>query len=355
MIEEITLLERLQLFAGEGAGTGSGTGGEGQSAGAETVGEGDADDGRQALMGLGVPESVLNRSRSKGRLPSRMANAFREGAGIQEPKEEAAIPKSDAGQTVEQNADDGRQGTALNWDEITKNPDFNNKIQQIIRARLKEEEAAGAKLAALAPVLKQMAEAKGVQVNTDDMRSFDVEGFAKAMSRDDSFFESKAAEMGVSPEVAKELLTLQEFRDETMQQQEEAAQRQEFQAHFAKLQQEAEAMKEIIPDFDLDRELQNDDFVRLTSPMCGVPVKQAYFALHHDEMQAAGMQAAARGAQEKLANAIRANMSRPQENGGGGMAAEPTFRPSKMTAAERENLKRQIYQAAARGEKIYPT
>lgn len=362
MIAEIRnykVLWRQQIFGGEGAGAGAAAAGSGEGeAQGESV-EGDGDDGRQTLRGLGVPEAVLDRSRSKGRLPSRMQRAFRDGAGDyaggaepgqDEGGEAAEKPENRSGQ--EQQAGDG----GLDWEAIKKNPAFNERIQGIVQSRLKEESAASEKLNALAPLLQQLAKDRGVDIDVSNLNTLDVNAFTRAMQQDDSFFESKAAELGVTPDVAKEIIGLQEFRDDTLKQQEEQAQRAAFEAHVGKLFQQAEELKAILPDFDLDREFQNERFVQLTSPQAGLSVEEAYFALHHDEMQAAGMAAAARVAQEKIANSVRANRMRPQESGGGGAPAEPPRQHySKMTAAERADLRRQIQQAAARGEKIYPT
>lgn len=361
-IRNFKVLWRQQIFGGEGAGAGAAAAGSGEGeAQGESV-EGDGDDGRQTLRGLGVPEAVLDRSRSKGRLPSRMQRAFRDGAGDYaggaEPDRDEGEPAQNerdtggkAAQTEQQTGDGG-----LDWEAIKKNPAFNERIQGIVQSRLKEESAASEKLNALAPLLQQLAKERGLDLDVSNLNTLDVNAFTRAMQQDDSFFESKAAELGVTPDVAKEIIGLQEFRDDTLKQQEEQAQRAEFEAHIGKLMQQAEELKEILPDFDLDKEFQNERFVQLTSPQAGLSVQEAYFALHHDEMQAAGMAAAARKAQEKIANSVRANRMRPQESGGGGTPAEPPRQHySKMTAAERADLRRQIQQAAARGEKIYPT
>lgn len=357
-IRNLKVLWRQQIFGGEGAGAGAAAAGSGEGeAQGESV-EGDGDDGRQTLRGLGVPEAVLDRSRSKGRLPSRMQRAFRDGAGDYAG---GAEPDGEDGKAADRTEDRGGQEQqagdgGLDWEAIKKNPAFNERIQGIVQSRLKEESAASEKLNALAPVLQKLAKDRGVDFDVSNMNTLDVNAFTRAMQQDDSFFESKAAELGVTPDVAKEIIGLQEFRDDTLKQQEEQAQRAEFEAHIGKLFQQAEEFKEILPDFDLDRELQNDRFVQLTSPQAGLSVQEAYFALHHDEIQAAGMAAAARKAQEKIANSVRANRMRPQESGGGGAPSEPPRQHySKMTAAERAELRRQIQQAAARGEKIYPT
>ena len=361
MVEEIRAVWRQQLFAGEGgaAGAAAGSGGgEGQAQG-ESV-EGAGDDGRQTLRDLGVPEAVLDRSRSKGRLPSRMQNAFRNGAGAYAGgsggEADEGSEGKDTGSRQPERIQAQQPDGGLDWEAIKKNPAFNERIQGIVQSRLKEESAASEKLNALAPLLQQLAKDRGVDIDVSNMNTLDVNAFTRAMQQDDSFFESKAAELGVTPDVAKEIIGLQEFREDTLKQQEEQAKRAEFEAHIGKLFQQAEEFKEILPDFDLDHELQNERFVQLTSPQAGLSVQEAYFALHHDEMQAAGMAAAARVAQEKIANSVRANRMRPQESGGGGAPAEPPRQHySKMTAAERADLRRQIQQAAARGEKIYPT
>lgn len=361
MVEEIRAVWRQQLFAGEGgaAGAAAGSGGgEGQAQG-ESV-EGAGDDGRQTLRDLGVPEAVLERSRSKGRLPSRMQRAFRDGAGAYaggsggETGEEGEGEYAGSRQPERTQAQQPEGG--LDWEAIKKNPAFNERIQGIVQSRLKEESAASEKLNALAPVLQEIARQRGVDFDVSDIGSLDVNAFTRALQRDDSFFESKAAELGVTPDVARQLVGLQEFQEDTLRQQEEDAQRAEFEAHIGQLFQQAEEFKQIIPDFDLDREFQNERFVQLTSPQAGLTVQEAYFALHHDEMQTAGMAAATRVAQEKIANSVRANRMRPQESGGGGQPAEPPRQHySKMTAQERADLKKQIMQAGARGEKIYPT
>lgn len=370
MIEEIRLWH--QIFAGEGAGSGatgaSGGDGAGEGTSTGTTVEDAGDDGRQALRNLGVPESVLDRSRSKGRLPSRLQSAFREGAGAAAPAGdgEAAgnrargsdgdTPTGSAAPATGSETDGGQTGMP-SWDEIKKNPQFNAQIQSIVQSRLKEEGSASETLKALAPVLQTIAQEKGVQIDVSDMGKFDAAAFAKAMQRDNSFFESKAAELGVTPEIAKEIIGLQDFRDEAMAQQHEAEQREEFNAHMAKLEQQAEELRATIPDFDLRKELKNDDFMRMTSPMAGLTVQQAYFALHHDEMMTAGMAAATRRAQEQLANSVRANQRRPQESGAGGggqPGTAPVMHPSKMTKEERAELKKQIRYAAAKGKKVYP-
>ena len=54
-------------------------------------------------------------------------------------------------------------------------------------------------------------------------------------------------------------------------------------AHFARLCAEADALHRADPGFDLDTALRDPAFVRLTAPDVGVPVADAWYALHRRE------------------------------------------------------------------------
>jgi len=121
--------------------------------------------------------------------------------------------------------------------------------------------------------------------------------------------------------------------------------------HYDGIHRQALAMGQKYPDFNLERELNNPTFLQLTGPKVGLSVEDAYVAVHHREL----MEAVARGARQEAANAIRAGGSRPVEHGMGAKApAVVTFDYKNATRSQRAAFKKQIYEAAARGEKIYP-
>jgi len=123
--------------------------------------------------------------------------------------------------------------------------------------------------------------------------------------------------------------------------------------HYARLQADSKALQAEFPGFVLEEALQDPRFLRMTAPGSGITVEDAYYALHHREIQKAGLEAAARAAEQKVASAVAANRARPKENGGGQQAGfAPNYRS--MSRAQREALKERIYRAAARGEKLYP-
>lgn len=120
-------------------------------------------------------------------------------------------------------------------------------------------------------------------------------------------------------------------------------------AHFEALRAEAQALQ-----LDWDEALRDPAFVRLTAPLTGVAVGDAWAALHRAELEA---KAEARGAQEakkRLAQAVSGAAIRPREGGGFESAALTRCDYAALSRPERLALKQRIREAAARGEKIFP-
>ena len=325
----------LQLFAGEGDG-----GGEGAATGVEAV-----DPGQQRLLELGVPADKI-RKRAQRNAPKLPEGAVRT-APKQEPQqttEQAAAAENPA----EENKTDAP--SRMSWDEIMADPEYNKQMQAVVQSRLRSAKGAEETLSKLTPALELLARKHG-----QDPANPDYEALAQAISDDESYYEDKALEMGVNVETAKRID--QQERDTARQQRQEAMnlEQQKFQQHIMKLEQQGEAMKKVFPNFDLRTELRNPYFARMTSPNVGISVEDAYYAVHRKEIQAASMQVAAQQTAKKLSNSIQAGRNRPSENGTSGQAPSvTTFDYSKASREQREELKRQIRAAAARGEKLYP-
>ena len=126
-------------------------------------------------------------------------------------------------------------------------------------------------------------------------------------------------------------------------------------AHFLGLEQQAEAMREVFPDFDLRMALHDPAFARMTAPDVGIRVEDAWYALHRNEIQSAAMQVAAQRTAQMISDQIRSGRMRPTENGSQPQGAGITvFDYRAATPAQRSALKKRIREAASRGEKIYP-
>lgn len=125
----------------------------------------------------------------------------------------------------------------------------------------------------------------------------------------------------------------------------------DFRAHFDGMTRQAAEMAGKYPDFNLQKELDNPTFLRLTAPEIGLPLEDAYMALHHRDVT----RAISERSRQELSNSIRAGSARPVEHGIGAKAPSMvTFDYKNATRSQRAAFKKQIYDAAARGEKIYP-
>ena len=323
----------LQLFAGEGAGDG---GGEGAATGESAV-----DPGQQRLLELGVPADKIRKNRAyKLNTPTaKPAAAEQVNAPEQKPEQAAA-----ANNPTEENKTDLPSRKPLK--EILEDPDYNREMQAIVQSRLRSAKDAEDKLAKLQPALELLARA-----NNLDPENIDYDALAKAINDDESFYEQKALEMGVSVETAKKID--QQERNTARKERENARtlEDQRIQQHVMKLEQQGEAMKKVFPNFDLRKELQNPVFFRMTSPNVGLSVEDAYYAVHRNEIQRAAMQVTAQTVAKKISNDIQAGSRRPNENGTSGQAPSvTTFDYRNASHEQREALKKRIRS----GEKIYP-
>ena len=324
----------LQLFAGEGAGDG---GAEGAA-----TGDNSAAAGHQRLLELGVPADKLRKNRAyKLNTPTPgTVEAGQEKAPEQKQEQAAAA----ANPTEEKKTD--ATPARMSWDEIMADPEYNKQMQATIRARLKSADGAEQTLGKLTPALEVLARKHG-----QDPANIDYDALAKAISDDESYYEDKALEMGVSVETAKKID--QQERDTARQQREQqrTLEQQKFQQHIMKLEQQGEELKKVFPKFDLRTELQNPVFARMTSPNVGISVQDAYYAVHRNEIQTAAMQVTAQKTAQKISNAIQSGSRRPNENGTSGQAPSvTTFDYRSMSPEQRKALKARIHS----GEKIYP-
>lgn len=321
----------LQLFAGEGDG-----GGEGAA-----TGEGAVDPGQQRLLELGVPADKIRKNRAYGQKPSAQKHAA---AGQAKPQEKNPEQDAAAGNPTEDKKTEAP--ARMSWDEIMADPEYNRQMQATVQSRLRNAKGAEEALGKLTPALELLARKHG-----QDPAKIDYDALAKAISDDESYYEDKALEMGVSVETAKKID--QQERDTARQQRQQAItlEQQKFQQHIVKLEQQAEAMKKVFPNFDLRTELQNPAFARMTSPNVGISVEDAYYAVHRNEIQTAAMQVTAQKTAQKISNAIASGSRRPNENGTSGQAPSvTTFDYRSMSPEQRKALKDRIRS----GEKIYP-
>ena len=329
----------LQLFAGEGASAG-GEGGEGANSGDNVA----TVDAGQKLRELGVPENLIRRrAKYTAKAPEVKAET--------EPKAEEAAETTEQDAAAENPTEEKTETPArMSWDEIMADPEYNKQMQAVVQSRLKSAKGAEEHLAKITPALELLARKHGL-----NPENIDYDALAKKISDDDSYYEDKALQMGTSVETAKKID--QQERDTARQKKAEelSLQEQKVRNHFMSLENQAIEMQKVVPNFDLQTELKNPAFLRMTSPNVGISVRDAYYAVHHDEMQAAAMQATAKATAQKISNNIQAGQRRPDENGISGQApSATTFDYSKASAEQRAAFKKDLRERLARGEKVYP-
>lgn len=329
----------LQIFA-DGA---AGDGGDGGDGGAATV-ESAPDDGEGRLRELGVPESVLrkraSRAQRRGQAPAPQPQPERQVA--------AAEPKAQT--EPEQTPPEPESKPAMTWDDFMAIPENNERMQSTIKSRLRNANGAVEALQAMQPAIEVLARKHGL-----DMDNLDYTKLAAAISDDDSMYEDKALELGVSVDVAKQIDQNERETARRQREEQQTIERQRIEQHIEGLKQQGEVLKQTFPNFDLATELRNPAFARMTAPNVGISVEDAYYAVHRREIQSAAMQITQQQTAEKMANAIRSGQSRPVENGTSSQAPSvTTFDYRNASREQREMLKKRIRDAAARGEKIYP-
>lgn len=319
----------LQLFA-----DGGGEGGDGTASG-ETA----ADAGQQRLRELGVPEGKIRKNRAYkfGNTPK---DAVRKAEPQEQPKQEAAAPaeQKDSQQEAQSNP-------RMSWEEIVKDPEYNQELQKLIKARLRESGASRDAMEALTPALELLSREYGL-----DPQKPDYAALAKKVTDDNRFYENKALETGDSVETVKKMAQQEAELNRYRNQEAQNLEAQKINQHFARLEQQGEAMKAKFPGFDLRKELQNPAFARMTAPDSGLTVEDAYFAVHRAEIQSAQAKVVAEQTAKQMANSIRSNSARPDESGSQQGSSTVSFDYSKASRAQREELKRRIRS----GERILP-
>lgn len=283
----------LQFFADGAAG---GDGGEG----AASTGDNAADAGRD-LEALGVPREYAekHRQRTEKKRAAAPANT--------QPQQKAEAPAANEG---------GNE-----WDAFFSKQENKDKLQQMMaergKAATEAKNAANAQIEKLSPMLRILGEKYGIKPGDDG--SFDLDAISEAVTKDDSYFEDKALEMGVSVDVARKLEQADALEQQQKQAEEKAKRAALLQEHFNRVQEQAKAVQEIIPGFDLNQAMQDPEFVRRTAPGM-IPADEAYIGMHYREiLKRKAAEITQRSKQAAAAN-VAAGGSRPRENGSAAMA-----------------------------------
>lgn len=210
--------------------------------------------------------------------------------------------------------------------------EYSKRTSATIQERVKNIKASEETLSKLTPALEMLYQQKGIAPG-------DVDALVKALTDDDSLYEEEALQRGIPVETLKQMKQLERETGLLKRQSEERAQRELFDRHIQGLVEQSKELQQLYPGFNLQQELQNETFARLTGPNSGISVKQAYYAVHQQEIEAAQAAAIAQRTAMDMSRSIQSGSSRPQENGlGSSNPVSLSDNPANWSAQRRKEI-----------------
>ena len=353
----------LQFFADGASGEGTAEGassGETAAAAGQPTGDMPAVAGQEEesqadrLERLGVPKEKAEKYRA--RKANRIAaNASSVTAAASQEKEEVN-GTDDNGSQQDAAASDGQdqqntEPAMQDWETLMKDPELNRKMQDTVKARVKPLRSM---IDSFTPILELLGRKYGV--DTSDPSKVDMSALAKAVGDDDYFYEEESSELGLDVPATKKRVQQElelNARDRALKQREDALseslEEMTMRRHVEKMNSDAADLKKSFKDFDLQKELQNPRFAAMVSPGGGLSVTEAYYAIHHREIEKAKEAETARNVAKAFSNSIQSGRQLPVENGMNSRNPSPAPNKSyrQMTAAERAEYKARIQREAA--------
>jgi len=182
------------------------------------------------------------------------------------------------------------------------------RVQKSIQERFRNQRDAQAELREAAPILQELGTRFGLQGN-------DYRGIYTKLTDDLSQYQKEADEQGTTPEIIRKMHRLEADARRAQEAERASVQGMQIRQHAMRIAKQAEELQQQFPGFDLNAELANPRFVRMTSPGVGLSVKDAFWAIHGAELQKNSMLYAAQQAGQRIAASVQAGASRPAENG----------------------------------------
>ena len=218
---------------------------------------------------------------------------------------------------------------------------YDQRVQDTVQKRLKGTKETVEKYQALTPMLEMLAKKYGVDAS-------DVKALNKAIEEDDSYYEQEAIEKGLSVEQLKEIRRMERENADLKKQMEEQNAKDKANQLYSNWINQSEALKAVYPSFNLEAELQNNQFLDLLK-IPGVDVRTAYELVHKDDIIAGAMQFTAKTVEQKIANKIAANGARPTENGMSSQSAAVV--KSDVSALSKQDVL-EVMRRVQRGDKV---
>ena len=217
---------------------------------------------------------------------------------------------------------------------------YNKRTQDTVQKRLKATKEVADRYNELTPTLEMLSKKYGVDAT-------DIKALNRAIEEDDSYYEEEALEKGITVDQLKSIRKMERENADLKRQMNEQNVRENANKLYASWMNQAEAIKNVYPSFDLNVEMQNPKFTDLLKN--NIDIRTAYEVLHKDEIIPAAMQFTAKKVEQQMTNKIIANGARPVENGINAQSSVVTKSDvSQLSKADIAEINRRV----ARGEKI---
>lgn len=342
----------LQLFAEGAAASGS------AAAGGDAAGEGTAEITGPELRP--AQERLAKRSRP-GKAAKAAGNALSPAMSA-EGGADAGAPQNGEPSAEETTGEVQQQEEPKQADPAQKRRAFGQLMQGEYAAEFEEAMQRAAQLAVQSvqenPAVKGLLEALGEAYGIDAGNAENLEALTEAVKsgkvKNDEYYETLAAERGISVKTARELdkmegeLQRANAEKQRAEQMRLAAEHQQ-RAAAVRAQWEAEAaqLKEKYPAFELDEVLNNPSVADMIRR--GIGLEAAYRAAYFDQLMTESTARTAKQVEQGVAARIQQRAQRPAENGAHpGAAAETKVDVAHMTAKQRAELAKRT----RRGERI---
>ena len=219
---------------------------------------------------------------------------------------------------------------------------FDERVQQIVKTRIGETKSMQAELEGTKKLIYAMAERYGVDAK-------DIGKLTEAFNNDTAFYETEAANQGISVEQLMEIKQLRASNKAFQEAYDAQQQRARGEETYNRWMREAQDFTERygVEGFDFNAELANPEFGKLLKS--GVSVEAAYKAIHFDDMLGGAMAATAKNVSEQVAKNIAGRHKRPTESAvssQSGVVVKSDV--SKLTKEDRAEIRRRVQ----RGETI---
>lgn len=165
----------------------------------------------------------------------------------------------------------------------------------------------------------------------------DIEGMARAIANDDSLFSTAAELEGLTVDKYRENLRLKAEAEKGRTMLEEMQRQQKQREQFAIWDQQAAELTQVFPQFNIEYELQNADFVAALDR--GYSVRDAFISVHMNDILNGSMNMTAQQTRQSMVENMQRKAARPAENGMRQSAAVVRKSdPSKLTDADIDKI-----------------